>query len=375
MLAGDQVLNVPVTNAAEIRSAANRLLDQHRLPVELMDLPLVLGVEGVPRLVPGDAVKVVLALQQDLDVHLPNAADLWLVHAQELTQPGVAQAAVRLHLSRRLPDYRTRDFWSRADMPGTGGRQIVIGGGAGAPQIAQVIPAQRVVVGRAAVTLDLGDYFSDPDGDMLTYAAVSSDTAAATVSVAGDVLTITPVAVGSATVTVTASDATRSAAQQVVVTVAANRSPALVNSLPDRALGASAKTYALPPFFSDPDGDELTYSVVSSDTAVVTAAITGTDTLRLTPQVDDMSADITVTVSDGLLSISETFSADVDNRRPLPQIHPNIQTDWLLEPGDAGWSSPLICGDTSTIPTVTRSPTRPSRAHRRASEKPSTATS
>ena len=203
-------------------------------------------------------------------------------------------------------------------MPGTGGRQVVIGGGSGAPQIAQVIPAQRVVVGRAAVTLDLGDYFSDPDGDALTYAAVSSDTAAATVSVAGAVLTITPVAVGSATVTVTASDATRSAAQQVVVTVAANRAPASVNSLPDRALGAGAKTYNLAPYFSDPDGDTLTYTVVSSDTSVVTAAITGTDLDRVTvtPLQDDMSADITVTASDGLASVDQTFALTVNNRAP-----------------------------------------------------------
>ena len=57
-----------------------------------------------------------------------------------------------------------------------------------------------------AVTIDVSSKFSDADGETLTYTAVSSDEAIATVSVTGSTVTISPVGAGSAMVTVTASD-------------------------------------------------------------------------------------------------------------------------------------------------------------------------
>ena len=306
-LAGDQVLDVPVTNTTGIRAAAKRLLDQHRLPVELMDLSIVLGVRGVPRLAPGDAVQIALALQQELEVHAPNDADLWLVHAQELTQPSVAQAAVQLHLSRRLPDYRTRDFWSRADMSGSGGRQIVVGSGSGAPQIAQVIPVQALVFGGAPITLALGDYFSDPDGDMLTYAVVSADPGSVTAAVVGSVLTMTPGAVGVTTVTVTASDATRSAAQIFSVEVRINRAPVSDATISTQDI-AIIGTVNLGDYFSDPDGDPLTYTAVSNDTSNVDVMVAGKTAALIATGAG--SASVTVTASDGILTVSQTFTVN-----------------------------------------------------------------
>ena len=50
------------------------------------------------------------------------------------------------------------------------------------------------------------DYFRDPDGDALTYVASSSNTSAATVAVSGNVVTVTAVAEGSATIWITATD-------------------------------------------------------------------------------------------------------------------------------------------------------------------------
>ena len=52
----------------------------------------------------------------------------------------------------------------------------------------------------------MSSYFSDPDGDALTYTASSSDTAKATVSVSSATVTLTAVATGTATITVTATD-------------------------------------------------------------------------------------------------------------------------------------------------------------------------
>ena len=71
-----------------------------------------------------------------------------------------------------------------------------------APLPSGSIPAQTVGVAETA-TLNLAGYFTDPDGDALTYGAASSDVTIASVAVSGSVLTIAGVASGAAAVTVT----------------------------------------------------------------------------------------------------------------------------------------------------------------------------
>ena len=73
------------------------------------------------------------------------------------------------------------------------------------PRATGAIPARTVMVGRTvAVAVDA--YFSDPDGDALTYAAESSNAEVAGVRVEGSVVSVTALASGAAAVTVTASD-------------------------------------------------------------------------------------------------------------------------------------------------------------------------
>ena len=74
------------------------------------------------------------------------------------------------------------------------------------PEAVGVIPDQSIEEGGPPATLDLTPYFTDVDGDPLTYTAVSSDETAVTTSVSGSTLTLTAVVTGSATVTVTAAD-------------------------------------------------------------------------------------------------------------------------------------------------------------------------
>ena len=56
------------------------------------------------------------------------------------------------------------------------------------------------------ITFDVSRRFRDPDGDILRYTATSSDTSVVTASVSGNAVTITPVSVGVAGVTMTAHD-------------------------------------------------------------------------------------------------------------------------------------------------------------------------
>ncbi len=75
-----------------------------------------------------------------------------------------------------------------------------------APEAVGVIPDQTLEEGGGTATVDLTPYFTDVDGDALSYTAVSSDESAVTVAVVGATLTLSPVVTGTATVTVTAAD-------------------------------------------------------------------------------------------------------------------------------------------------------------------------
>ncbi len=76
------------------------------------------------------------------------------------------------------------------------------------PTVASQISDKTFTVGDAATTIVLEDKFSDADGDTLRYTAISSQPGVATASVpvTGSSLTLTPVAAGTATITVTARD-------------------------------------------------------------------------------------------------------------------------------------------------------------------------
>ena len=64
------------------------------------------------------------------------------------------------------------------------------------------IPAQTLGVGETG-TINVAEYFNDPDRDALTYTAASANAATASVAVVGSVVTITAAAQGVASVAVT----------------------------------------------------------------------------------------------------------------------------------------------------------------------------
>ena len=83
--------------------------------------------------------------------------------------------------------------------------------------------------------VDVAPYFSDPDGDTLAYAVVSSDIGIVDASVAGSTLVLIPVSAGAAVATVTATDSGGlSATQPIAVTVRQGDTP---GSLPACRVG------------------------------------------------------------------------------------------------------------------------------------------
>ena len=76
-----------------------------------------------------------------------------------------------------------------------------------APTVANPIDDQSITVGgNFTVDLESASVFSDANGDDLSYSASSSSTSTALASISGDVLIVTGVAIGSATITVNADD-------------------------------------------------------------------------------------------------------------------------------------------------------------------------
>ena len=94
-----------------------------------------------------------------------------------------------------------------------------------APMAVGTIAPVSVTMGQMTAAMDVSRYFSDADmGDTLTYTAMSDMEMYATADIPADssMLTITGVAVGSATITVTATDAAGAmATQAIMVTVEA----------------------------------------------------------------------------------------------------------------------------------------------------------
>ena len=201
-----------------------------------------------------------------------------------------------------------------------------------APEAVGAIPPQAMTAGDE-MTVDVTPFFSDPDGDALTYTAESSDAAVLTASMSGSSLTVTAVAAGTATVTVTAADPDGlTAMQSVEVTVeAANQAPEAVGAIPPQAMTAGDEmTVDVTPFFSDPDGDELTYTAESSDAAVVAVSVSGSS-LTVTA-VSAGTATVKVTAADpGGLTATQSAEVTVEAANRAPEAVGTIPSQSLTE--------------------------------------------
>lgn len=144
-----------------------------------------------------------------------------------------------------------------------------------APVAAASIPSLALVEGQV-VLVDVSPYFTDPDGDTLSYEA-TTDVAAARVAVSGTLVAVTAVSSGRAILTLTARDPGGLAATQSTgVSVRPNRAPVATGSIPAIGL-ASGETVPLEvaPYFSDPDGGALSYQASSSNPRVALASVSG----------------------------------------------------------------------------------------------------
>ena len=162
-------------------------------------------------------------------------------------------------------------------------------------------------------TINLANLFTDADGDTLTYTASSADTTKATVSLSSATLTVTAVAAGTTTITATATDPGKAWAKlSGSVTVRASNSAPTAINIPDQTVSANqTATIDLSAYFSDPDGDTLTYTASSSDTTKATTGVSGATLTVNTLAAGTATISITATDLFGLtasLSIALTIN-------------------------------------------------------------------
>lgn len=164
------------------------------------------------------------------------------------------------------------------------------------PESVGMISDETVEVGEAA-TINLMPYLEDPDGDNLTYTAAASNSGVAHTSVVGSTLSITATAKGTTTVMVTARDADGLSAAQTLQAMVPNRPPEPMSSIAGETIGiGETVTISSATYFTDPDGDALTYTATSSSTSVAAVSVSGS-AVRIRG-VATGSATITITARD-----------------------------------------------------------------------------
>ncbi len=185
-----------------------------------------------------------------------------------------------------------------------------------APQLVGSIPAQTVFVGES-VSVNLATYFSDPDGDALSYGVASSDSAVVSTALSGSTLGLSGRKQGAATVTVTARDPSGLSVAQTFQVTVPNRVPAAVGSIAQLTLGeGDTAVVDVSAHFADPDGDALSYAAVSSDSTLTAVSMDGA-ALTVAATRWGMTT-VTVTATDaGGLAAEQTLSVIGPNRAPM----------------------------------------------------------
>ncbi|MCF8226727.1 MAG: DUF362 domain-containing protein [Bacteroidales bacterium] len=179
------------------------------------------------------------------------------------------------------------------------------------------------------ILTDLTIFFSDEDGDVLTFNAASSESLL-TVEADGKILKGTALSGfrGPAIVTVTASDAMYYNTSLSFQVTAVNHSPeveAYINDYRVNEIGSTETIVSnLHNVFADPDGDELIFSVSTDDPEL--SAIVDGNMLKIESSLDYTGPSVViVTASDGLLETDVTFTVTSDVGISLNEIENSIK--------------------------------------------------
>ena len=198
------------------------------------------------------------------------------------------------------------------------------------PQQGVEIPNQSIYVNKI-VSINLAEVFSNPDGGALTYSKRLSQKGIVAVewNKARTEMTLEGVEPGTVFVTVKATNRLSGLATQHAFKVTVrNRAPKVKSQIPTiRGLtpGGPVKRLYMSSYFTDPDGDTLTYQSRSNNTGVASVKMKGS-TLRITP-VAGGKAEITVTAKDGHSNTGTPTSFSVIVNKPPTNLSYDTLSD------------------------------------------------
>ena len=295
----------------------------------------------------GDTLSVTASSDDEAIATVSVAAD----HSA-LTVTGVAEGTVTVTViaqdsdgNRLMDDFAVSVVAQQQQQPSEPANQ--------APTAAASIADVTIVNESGTKKVSLAGVFDDADGDSLTVTAASSDGARATVSVAADYssLTVNAQARGTATITVTANDG-RGGTVSETFTVTVKAVPVVASAIADVDLKAGdtqneggAEDVTLSSVFSDADGDALTFTADTSDSAVAEAFLF--QGVLTVVGLADGSATITVTAEDADgNAVSDTFNVSVVGPpTPVSNLSCVAQTGRVLFSWDVPqWSGAAVYG-------------------------------
>ena len=213
------------------------------------------------------------------------------------------------------------------------------------PPVAEGTVANRTItLGYPSPSIGVSTWFSDPNGDPLTYTVSLSPSGIVNASISGSTLSITAVSAGTASVTVTAEDPSGADVDQSF-NVTVNREPVVSNNIADQTLtaGGASATFDLDNYFSDPDGDDLTYWALSNATGVASASIS--DSMLMIAPVAAGSATVTVTARDpSQASATQSVGVTVSTTTGLTVSISGPSS--VTSPGSTTWTASASGGST-----------------------------
>ncbi|MEL6105422.1 MAG: tandem-95 repeat protein [Planctomycetota bacterium] len=181
-----------------------------------------------------------------------------------------------------------------------------------APFVVSPIADQTVDEDNGTTVIDLAGVFADIDSSDLNVSVVSSDESLVSATIEGTQLTFetVPDANGTTLVTVTATDGELESSDTFSVTLLPiNDAPVVVTPIQDISVtqDSAAQSIDLSGSFGDVDSTDLTFSAITADESLVATSLDG-ETLNLSFEAGVTGATtISVTASDGELSVSHTF--------------------------------------------------------------------
>ncbi len=222
-----------------------------------------------------------------------------------------------------------------------------------APVAATAVPTQNIQINGGAQTVNIATAFTDANSNPMTYTATSSNPANLTVSVTGNIVTLTPITSGTGgaiTITLIANDNIGGGCASAPVTFVVNiNRPPVATVIPNQILqlGGANGTLNIASFFTDADGNTLTFTSTNGTPTIATATLVGS-IFTLAPLVAGTTT-ITVTANDGNGgTVSQTFTILV-NRPPTAVGTITTQTVQIGGTGTVNLASFFADADGNTL--------------------------